>query len=63
VRRFDVVTAIKRHKQQQASNRLMWGAAYQDHDLVLCRDDGRPCEIRAENLERAIIDSGQNVVK
>ncbi len=35
-------TALGRHKRLQAASRLENGWAYQDNDLVLCEDDGRP---------------------
>lgn len=37
-----VVTMLKKHKIEQAKNRLKLGRAYQDNDLVYCYDDGTP---------------------
>jgi integrase len=36
------VKVLRRHKAEQNASRFSKGAAYQDHDLVLARDDGRP---------------------
>jgi integrase len=33
---------IKRLRVQQAKARLVWGAAYDDHDLIFCQEDGSP---------------------
>lgn len=41
---FDADTAemLKRHRSQQAKGRLAWAAAWEDNDLVFCREDGSP---------------------
>jgi integrase len=36
------VAVLRRHRAQQASERLAWGPAYQDTDLVFAREDGLP---------------------
>ncbi len=36
------VEALRRYKAEQNEARLRQGAAYDDHDLVLAREDGRP---------------------
>lgn len=36
------VEALRRYQADQAARRRHLGALYQDHDLVLCRVDGRP---------------------
>ena len=36
------VTALRRYKRWQAEMRVEMGPAYQDQDLVLCKDDGSP---------------------
>jgi integrase len=38
------------HRKAQAAERLAVGAAWQDHDLVFCRPDGRPIE-RADDWQ------------
>lgn len=35
-------TLLKRHRTVQKRERLQWGEAYQDGDLVFCREDGSP---------------------
>ncbi len=37
-----VVQALRRHKAQQAEEKLRLGPAYQDHGLVVARQDGHP---------------------
>jgi integrase len=34
--------ALKQHRREQVERRLSLGDIYQDNDLVICRDDGRP---------------------
>ncbi len=34
------VAALRAHRRRQAEERLAFGAAYQDADLVFCREDG-----------------------
>jgi len=36
------VEALKRHRVEQAENRLRMGPVYEDNGLVVCREDGRP---------------------
>ena len=36
------VDALRQHKIEQAKMKLALGGAYEDHDLVCARDDGRP---------------------
>lgn len=36
------VKALRSHRAQQATERLAWGEAYDDNDLVFPREDGRP---------------------
>jgi integrase len=36
------VAVLRRHRARQASERLAWGPAYQDTDLVFAREDGLP---------------------
>ena len=38
------VEALRRHKAEQAKERLLLGPGYQDHGLVLARADGRPLD-------------------
>jgi integrase len=38
----DTITALRSHKAAQAAERLVWGPAYNSHDLVFCREDGSP---------------------
>jgi integrase len=45
------VDALRRHKADQAKERLLLGPAYADHGLVLARADGRPA--KPEELTRA----------
>ena len=37
-----IVAALKAQHRQQAEYRLVLGADYDDHDLVICLEDGRP---------------------
>ena len=36
----EVIQALKEHRTRQAAERLRAGEAWQDHDLVFCREDG-----------------------
>jgi integrase len=36
------VALLRRHRTAQKRERLAWGAAYEDHDLMFCREDGTP---------------------
>jgi len=36
------IESLRAHKKRQAAERLAAGAAWQDHDLVFCHQDGRP---------------------
>src|SRR5665647_196385 len=36
------VAVLRRHRARQATERLAWGSAYQDNDLVFAREDGLP---------------------
>ncbi|MFB5193176.1 site-specific integrase, partial [Alicyclobacillus fastidiosus] len=38
----ETMDALKHHKTRQARERLQYGPAYRDHDLVIAREDGRP---------------------
>ncbi len=38
----DCISALKPHKARQTKERLLMGQAYQDKDLVFCREDGVP---------------------
>ncbi|AUS09971.1 site-specific integrase [Laceyella sacchari] len=38
----DIVAALKKHKALQNQNKLLLGAGYQDHDLVVCTSKGTP---------------------
>jgi integrase len=36
------VDALREHRERQLGERLDWGAAYEPHGLVFCREDGTP---------------------
>jgi len=36
------VAMLRAHRRAQATERLAWGPAWQDHGLVFCREDGTP---------------------
>ena len=36
----DTVTALRAHRDAQSAERDAFGSAYQDHELVFCREDG-----------------------
>jgi integrase len=38
----ETVAALREHRKRQVEERLAWGPAYQDHGLVLSREDGSP---------------------
>jgi hypothetical protein len=38
------VDALKEHRRRQAAERLEAGGAWQDNDLVFCREDGTPLD-------------------
>ena len=45
------VEALRRHRADQARERLLLGPAYEDHGLVLAQADGRP--VNPEDVTRA----------
>ncbi|MBA4550022.1 site-specific integrase [Thermoactinomyces intermedius] len=53
-----IVNMLKRIKKEQAANKLALGPAYQDHDLIFCKDDGSPY-----NLDYVSRDFGRLVRK
>ena len=38
----EAVAALREHRKRQLEERLAWGPAYQENDLVFCREDGTP---------------------
>jgi integrase len=42
----DITIELRHHKARQAQERLLFGAGYQDHDLVFAEPDGRPIDPR-----------------
>ena len=42
----ETIEVLKKHRSHQAPERLLYGQAYQEYDLVLCRVDGRPVHPR-----------------
>lgn len=53
-----IVNMLKRIKKEQAANKLALGPAYQDHDLIFCKEDGSPY-----NLDYVSRDFGRLVRK
>lgn len=47
-----VVDALRAHRRAQAAERLAAGSLWQEHDLVICGEDGRPVDPR--NLGKAL---------
>jgi integrase len=45
---------LRAHRRRQVEERLAWGPAYQDGDLVFCREDGTPINpaLLSERFER-----------
>ncbi|BDG42415.1 site-specific integrase [Parageobacillus caldoxylosilyticus] len=41
-----VVNVLKRHKQRQDSRKEKFGTQYQDNNLIVCTDDGKPLDPR-----------------
>ena len=41
-----VVAELKKHKKAQAEDRLRLGEEYENNDLVVCREDGKPLNPR-----------------
>jgi|SRR5919108_4189918 integrase len=42
----ETVTALREHRHRQLMERALMGDAYEDHDLVFARPDGRPLDPR-----------------
>jgi integrase len=36
------VSALRAHRKTQLEDRLRWGSAWEDNDLVFCRENGSP---------------------
>jgi len=45
------VAALRSHRRAQFEERLAWGPAYRELDLVFCREDGTP--VRPDSLSRS----------
>lgn len=43
----ETVQALLGHRDMQKKDREFYGGEYQDHDLIVCRDDGRPMPARS----------------
>jgi integrase len=56
----EVIEALKRHKAQQAQERLLMGEVYEDHGLVFCQTNGRPIDPRnfTRHFERLLAQAG-----
>jgi integrase len=54
------VAAIRAHRQAQASERLAFGPAYEDHDLVFAHSDASPQDpdVISQTFERLIRHAG-----
>jgi len=59
------VAALKAHRSRQNSERLAWGKAYQDDDLVFAREDGTPIrpDYVTEHFKRLAGDAGLPVIR
>jgi integrase len=59
------VAAIRAHRQAQASERLAFGPAYQDHDLVFAHPDGSPQDpdVISQTFERLIRHAGLRSIR
>jgi integrase len=42
----DIIEELKRHKAQQAQEKLLMGQAYEDYGLVFCQANGQPIDPR-----------------
>jgi len=42
----ECLAALKRHKARQAEEKLLLGQAYEDHELIFCRPNGKPLDPR-----------------
>lgn len=51
----DVVRELKALKRRQAEERLFFGQAYQDKDLVFAQEDGRPVDPRTFHRRHTVI--------
>ena len=47
--------ALREHRKRQPAERLQAGEAWQDHDLVFCREDGTPLDRWQVRREFAVI--------
>jgi hypothetical protein len=56
----DVVRTLQAWRRKQAEERLLLGAAYDDHDLVFARPDGTPThpELLSRTFDRIVARSG-----
>lgn len=49
----ETVELVRAHRQQQQADRNEWGADYEDHDLVVARENGTP--IHPHSLSQAFV--------
>jgi integrase len=61
----DAIRELKAHRKRQLQEKLLLGWAYQDHNLVFCREDGRPLEPAwfTKHFERLLAKAGVPVVR
>lgn len=54
------VTALRRHRQRQEEERAEWGSDYEDHDLVVAKEDGTPIHPHtlSQSFERIVTNAG-----
>jgi integrase len=60
---LDAETAalLREHRKAQLAARLRAGADWEDHDLIFCRDDGRP-SVEYRRIRRLAADAGVPVI-
>lgn len=61
----DAIRELKAHRKRQVQERLLMGEAYQDMDLVFCREDGTPVDPRevTKRFQRLLVKAGLPMVR
>ncbi|GAA4703650.1 tyrosine-type recombinase/integrase [Brevibacillus fulvus] len=60
-----VLSSLRRHRSDQNKQKLLLGGLYNDHDLVICTDEGKPIEPRnlVRHFDRMIQETGLQKIR
>ena len=61
----ETIRMLRRHRRAQAEERLLWGVDYEDHDLVVAKENGEPMHPHtfSQSFERIIVNAGLRKIR